>query len=113
MKAIISVYKSEILKYIKDNKLKREDVHMICSNAEVEAEGNAGKFDEVVLLSTPLGVPANVPYLESVLLKKKAAKPAPKAAPKPAPAAKPEKPVAKKVIPKKAPAKASKADGKG
>ena len=67
MKAIISVYKSEILEYMKTNDLKNEDVIMICSNAEFEKA--KGAVDDVVLLSAPMGVPMNLDYIRFALIK--------------------------------------------
>lgn len=110
MKAIVSVYKSDAVAYMKEMGLKREDVYLICSNAEIEP--NKERFDEVILLSAPMGVPNNQEYLNGVLLKKapppppkkeekvqvEATTPAPEVAKAPA-----KKPAAKKPSPKAKP----------
>ena len=77
---VISVYKSEALEYLRTNDILKEDALIACSNAEVKA--SEGKASKIILLSAPMGVPVNMPYLESLLLEKKSGKstsPAPKA----------------------------------
>jgi len=68
MKAIVSVYKSEIVEYMKENNLKDDEVIMICSNAEfLKAEADK-KATDVVLLSAPMGVPMNYDFLRFALI---------------------------------------------
>ena len=65
MKAVISMYKSEALDYLRKNNILQEDAILICSEADFEAA--KGKAESVVLLSAPLGVPMDSEYLEFAL----------------------------------------------
>jgi len=71
MKAIVSVYKSDAVTYLKENKIERKEAVIMCTHAEIVADYNKKKFEEVVLLSNPLGTPNNQEVLESFLLKPK------------------------------------------
>jgi hypothetical protein len=62
--AVVSIYKSEAVEHIKRNNL--EDVTIICDQETFEM--NRGKFDEVVILSVPMGLP-QAKYLVEMLTK--------------------------------------------
>ena len=84
---VVSVYKSEAIKYLVQHGISHEDAIVACSNAEVEmAKGKAGR---VVLLSAPMGVPSNYEYLKEILLEKE--RPAPPPPPPPPPPSAPKK----------------------
>jgi len=69
MKAIVSVYKSEIVDYMEKAGLKEDEVVMICSSADFErAKDNEG-IKDIVLLSAPMGIPMNLDYLRFSLIK--------------------------------------------
>lgn len=69
MKAIVSLYKSEIVDYMKENDLKEDDVIMICSNTDFEKTKDKKKdITDVVLLSAPMGIPMNLDYLRFSLI---------------------------------------------
>ena len=69
MKAIVSLYKSEIVDYMKENDLKEDDVIMICSNTDFEkAKDRKKDITDVVLLSAPMGIPMNLDYLRFSLI---------------------------------------------
>ena len=69
MKAIVSVYKSEILDYLKKKGLKEDEVVMVCSSADFERAKDNEDIKNIVLLSAPMGIPMNLDYLRFALIK--------------------------------------------
>ena len=69
MKAIVSVYKSEIVDYMEKAGLKEDEVVMICSSADFERAKDNEDIEDIVLLSAPMGIPMNLDYLRFSLIK--------------------------------------------
>ena len=65
MKAVISVYKSDAVEYLKNKGISREDAIIIMTKEDFEAA--KGKVDDVHLISAPLGVSGNEEDLKDLL----------------------------------------------